>query len=104
MEKTHELVMAIVNRGFADGVIDAALSAGARGGTILHGRGTSGRTETIYGVRIEPEKDLVLMIVDKDKCKSIMQQIYEKSGLNTQGSGICFALPVDDVVGLKEYK
>ena len=104
METKYELVLTIVNRGFADEVVDAAAAAGARGGTVLHGRGTTHNTETIYGVRIEPEKDLVMMVVDKDKCKAIMKSVYEKVGLNSYGSGICFALPVDDVVGLKEYK
>lgn len=103
MENKYELVYAIVNRGFAGEVIDAAISQGARGGTILHGRGTSPVAETIFGVRIEPEKDIILMVIEKAKCKAIMQEIYSKSGLNTHGSGICFALPISDVVGLKEY-
>lgn len=103
MSNVYELVFAIVNRGFADEVIDAAIEKGAQGGTVLHARGASRRTETIYGVRIEPEKDIVLLVVIKDKCKAIMQGIYEKVGLNTHGSGICFAMPIDDVVGLKQY-
>lgn len=100
----YELVFAIVNKGFAEEVIDAAIAAGAQGGTVMHARGASRRTETVYGVRIEPEKDVVLLVVAKEKCKAIMQGIYEKAGLNTHGSGICFALPVDEVVGLKVYE
>ena len=34
----HDLILTIVDRGFADDVMDAAKSAGARGGTILHAR------------------------------------------------------------------
>ena len=103
MENNYELILAVVNRGFADEVVSAATASGARGGTVMHGRGTSRVTETIYGVPIEPEKDVVMMMVAKDKCKAIMQNIYEKVGLNSHGSGICFALPVDEVVGLKDY-
>ena len=38
MERAFELIVAIVNRGFSDLVMDAARKAGASGGTILHGR------------------------------------------------------------------
>ena len=100
--KSYELIFAIVNRGFADEVIDAAKEQGAVGATVMHARGTSNRTETIFGVRIEPEKDCVLMAVEREKCKPIMQSIYEKDGLNTNGSGICFAMPIDDIMGLRD--
>ena len=97
----YDLVLSIVNHGFADDVIDASQSVGATGATILHARGSGRHTETIYGVRIDPEKDFVLMLVERTKCKAVMQAVYEKVGLGSPGSGICFALPVDDVVGLK---
>ena len=35
---THELIICIVNTGFTDVVMDAAKEAGARGGTVIHGR------------------------------------------------------------------
>jgi nitrogen regulatory protein PII len=100
---SYELIFVIVNRGFSVEVMDAAMEKGAQGGTILHARGTNKVAETVYGVKIEPEKEIVLMIVDKEKCADIMQSIHEKIGLNTPGSGICFAMPVDDAVGLKVY-
>ena len=39
-EILYELIIAIVNRGFADDVMSAAKSAGATGGTIMNARGT----------------------------------------------------------------
>ena len=36
----YELIIAIVNRGHADTVMDAARAAGAAGGTVLHAKGT----------------------------------------------------------------
>ena len=103
-QHTHELIFVIVNRGFADEVMDAAVEKGAQGGTVLHARGASRRTETVYGVQIDPEKDIVMLVVQKEKCKDIMQSIFDKVGLNSPGSGICFAMPVDDVVGLVQYE
>ena len=34
--------------------------------------------------------------------KKVMQEITEAVGLSHDGRGICFALPVDNVVGLTE--
>ena len=39
----HELIMCIVNTGFSETVMEAAKDAGARGGTILNGRGTANK-------------------------------------------------------------
>ena len=37
----HEVIFAIVNSGFAEDVMDVAREQGARGGTILTGRGVA---------------------------------------------------------------
>ena len=36
MDFSHELIMVIMNEGYSDTVMDAARSAGAGGGTVLH--------------------------------------------------------------------
>ena len=52
MEK-YSLIIAIVNTGFTDLVMDAARESGAPGGTVLHGRGTGTKEiEKMYGVTI----------------------------------------------------
>lgn len=42
MEFAHELIVVILNEGYSDFVMDAARSAGAGGGTVLHAKGTAG--------------------------------------------------------------
>ena len=37
----HQVVICIVNNGFADEAMDAARDVGARGGTVLSARGTA---------------------------------------------------------------
>ena len=45
----------IVDRGMAVDVMDIALKAGVRGGTIMHGRGTGAEhTPTLFGMQIVP--------------------------------------------------
>ena len=36
-----QAIMCVVNSGFGDAVMDAAKEFGARGGTIIHARGTA---------------------------------------------------------------
>ena len=52
----HEMIMCIVNAGFSETVMEAAKSAGARGGTILNGRGTANKeAESFFHIAIQPE-------------------------------------------------
>lgn len=94
------LILTIVNRGFADVVMDAAREAGARGGTVMHARGT-GTAETlrIFGITIEPEKDLILILTKNSVRQAIMKSINHAAGLSTKGSGISISMPAEDVIG-----
>lgn len=100
-ERSYDLIITIVNRGFADLVMDAARDFGASGGTIMHARGTGiHEAEKFFGISIQPEKDVVLILANRENKKQIMQSIKERAGLNKEGRGISFALPVDDVCGI----
>lgn len=99
----YELILAIVNRGFSEEVMDTAVKNGATGGTSLHGRGTYKTTQTVLGMRIEPEKEIVMIVADKKICAQIITAVYQCLGLHTPGSGICFALPISEVVGLRNH-
>jgi nitrogen regulatory protein PII len=95
------LIVTIVNRGYADLVIDAARGAGARGGTVLYARGTGiHETEKFMNISIQPEKEMVLTLVRKGAVKGITHAILIAAGLSTKGRGISFTLPVTDVVGM----
>ena len=103
--KEHELIISIFNRGYSDTVMDAAKKAGARGGTVLNARGTgSHEVEKFFGITIQPEKEMVLILVDKELRNAVMQAIVKAAGLNSAGQGISFSLPVSDVLGLSQIK
>lgn len=96
-----ELIITVVNRGFADDVVDAARAAGAHGGTVLYARGTGiHEAQKFFGITIEPEKEVVLTLVRSDEKKAIMKSICKGAGLTTEGRGLSFSLPVDDVRGI----
>ena len=97
----HEMIMCIVNSGFSEAVMDAAREFGARGGTVIRGRGTANvEAEKLYGIAIQPDKEIVLILVDTAIKNDILHAVYKAAGLNTPGQGIAFAVPVEDVVGI----
>ncbi len=101
MSQRHECILCIVNAGFSDNVMDAAKSAGARGGTVLHARGSGGReAETFFGITVQEEKEIVMILVDAEIKADVLHTLYHAVGLNTPGQGIAFSLPVDEVVGI----
>ncbi len=100
-EFAHQLILCIVNTGYSEAVMDAAKAAGARGGTILKARGTGNKeAEKFFKITVQPEKEMVLILVPADIKEAVMHALYKNVGLNTPGQGIAFALPVDNVVGL----
>lgn len=99
--RTYSLIITIVNRGLADDVVDAARSAGATGGTIIHGRGTGiHETAKLFGIPIEPEKDIVLTLIECSKADSVLNAVNEALELNKPGKGIAFVLDVEKTIGL----
>ena len=100
-EFEYEVILCIVNSGFSDAVMDAAKEFGARGGTVIHARGTANtEAEKLFNITIQPKKEMVMIIVKSELCDDILHALYREVGLNTPGQGIAFSLPVDRVVGL----
>lgn len=99
----HELIVVILNEGYSDCVMEAARSAGATGGTVLHAKGTGAeRAEKFFGVSLAQEKDMVYIVVKSTQKADIMRAIAEQAGPETPAGAICFSLPVSAVVGLRE--
>ena len=96
----YELILAIANEGHTDDVMDAARSAGAAGGTILHGKGTgSAATEKFFGLTIAAEKELILIVSRAEEKAAIMKAILERTGPGTEAGAIVFSLPVTRTAG-----
>ena len=100
-EVKFEMVCCIVNAGFSDLVMDAARSEGATGGTVIHARGTANKeAEAIFQITIQPDKDFVMMLVPAKIKDAVLHAIYQKAGLDTNGQGIAFSLPVSNTAGI----
>ena len=98
------LIVSVVRKGWGSTVLDASVKAGARGGTVLAGRGAGiHEQEKIFGMSIEPEKEIVLTMVYTDQVEAVLSEIVRAAELNEKGRGIAFVVPVEKVVGVAHF-
>jgi len=95
------LIVSIVRKGWGDTVLEASMKAGAHGGTVVYGRGI-GRNEQqrVFGIQIEPEKEIVLTLVPRNISETIRAEIVRAAELTAPGHGLAFIVPVDQVAGV----
>ena len=100
-EAMHCAITAVVDKGKAEDVIDAATAAGSRGGTIINARGSGvHETSKLFFMDIEPEKEIVLILSEKKEAEAIISSIREKLDIEQPGKGIIFVQEVSKVYGL----
>ena len=100
-ERKYQLIVTIVNEGYSEKVMNAAKKCGANGGTLINGREIGGKNSfKFFNMTMEPEKDIILIVCKNEEKNKIMEAILEKTGLKTDGQGMCFSLPIDTTLGL----
>lgn len=94
-------IIAIVERGKADKVVEAAKAVGANGATIFYGRGTGeSEVKKFLNIHVEASKEIILILTEIDKYKQIMNAMVEAGQLKKPGTGIIFTVPVTNLIGL----
>ena len=97
----YEVVFCVVNAGYSELVMDAAKEEGARGGTVIHARGTANKeAEQFFHIAIQPDKEIVMILVPAEIKDNVLHAIYKNAGLKSEGMGIAFSVAVDEVVGI----
>lgn len=97
----YEAIITIVDRGFAEEVVDAAVSAGAEGGTIINGRGSGIHENSMFfSMNLEPEKEIVMILIHKSKANDIVAAIRETIHLDEPGKGVMFTIDINKTSGL----
>ena len=105
MDNEYVVILCIINNGFSETAMEAAKKQGARGGTVIHGRGTASKeAEKFFNISIQPEKEIVMILAKKEIKDAILKDLYNAVGTSTPAQGIAFALPVDDVIGVDSTK
>ena len=103
MSEKYQVIVCIVNNGFADEAMYAARAVGVRGGTVMSARGTANpEAEKAFHIQIQPEKEMIMILVCEDIKEDVLRALYRSVGTHTPAHGIAFAMPVDGVVGIGE--
>jgi nitrogen regulatory protein P-II 1 len=84
------LLTAIVQRGKADVIVQAAQDAGAQGATIFHAHGTGVRQKRlgVLGLTINSEKEVIYIVVPADQADFVFERIFVTAKMDTPGMGI----------------
>lgn len=97
----YQMVLAVVNQGYSEDVMAAARPAGAGGGTVLHSRRVGNEEMvTFWGISVQPEKEIVMILCRQEEKLSIMKAIADSCGMKSEAQGLVLSLPVETVVGL----
>ncbi len=96
-DNNYEMINVIVNKGYAEDAMAAARKAGAGGGTIIQAHGTAKEGDAkFFGSEIVPEKDMLVILVPKDKKEAIVNAVKELNCFKKAGSGIIFCNEIKD--------
>ncbi len=100
-ETNYSMIAAIVNPGYSEEVMNAAREAGAGGGSVIHSRRIADeRTVVSWGLDIQEEKEIVLIVTNNETKLPIMQAIGKACGVHSDAKGFVLSLPIESVIGL----
>lgn len=101
---THDLIVTIIKKGWVERITKASRKAGAEGGTIILGRGIGiHESKKFMGIPVEPEKEILLTLIKKEKTDQVLSAIVEAGELNRPGTGIGFVVELKRVVGIVHF-
>lgn len=100
-DNEYSMIMAIVNQGFSEDVMNAARPKGASGGTVFHSRRIgSQEAMKFWKISVQEEREVVMILAQKEDKLAIMQEIGKQCGMHSKAQGIVMSLPVDSIAGL----
>lgn len=98
----YELLITIANAGYIETIMDAARSAHAPGGTVIHAKGTGAEhAKRFLGISLAEEKEMIFIVVRTAQKNAVMRAIMEQAGTGSPAGGIIFSLPVTSTAGLR---
>ena len=98
-----KLIIAFVEDGKTDGILDAAREAGATGATVINSARGEGveKQKTFLGLSLETQRDVALFLVEEHLSRHILETICEAGEFDTSpGTGIAFQIDVEDAIGV----
>ncbi|MBP2242187.1 nitrogen regulatory protein PII [Cytobacillus eiseniae] len=101
LNTNHKLLVTIVKKGLATKVVKASKGAGAKGGTILFGKGHGiHEKRTFLGFTIDSDKEVILTLMPVDIMEDILKAVEEAANLHKPSHGIGFVVDVKKLGGI----
>lgn len=98
----YALITVIAEKGSTDDIMDAARSAGAKGGTVIPAKGTgTDFTAKFFGMTLASEKEIVYIVSREEDREGIMRAVMDQCGVRTRHHAAVFSLPVEQVAGFR---
>ena len=98
-----KLIIALTQDSITDKIVQSAREKGATGSTVItSARGEGMRsTKTFFGLSLETQRDVVLLLVEEHMSREILETISETGEFEANpGTGIAFSIDVEDAVGI----
>lgn len=96
-----ELITVIVNQGWGSRILKSAKKSGAKGGTIILGKGTvRSKFFDFIGLN-EVHKEVLYMIAEKNEAYRILAELNQEFEFAKRGHGIAYSTSVCQIVGSK---
>ena len=100
-QKKHDLIVIVTNQGYSDELMTCAKEAGASGGTVINARGLIHQGPVkFFGITVQEEKEIILILTNRNNQVPIMQAISQNYGLATNARSIVFSLPAENISGI----
>lgn len=98
-----KLIIAFVEDGKTDTVMEAARDAGATGATVISNARGEGmkKSKTFLGLSLETQRDVLMFLVEEHLSRHILETVCDIGEFDeTSGTGIAFQVDVEDAVGV----
>lgn len=98
-----KLIVAFVEDGKTDAIMDAAREAGATGCTVINNARGEGLNESrsFFGLAVTTQRDVLLLLVEEHLSRHILEHIGEVGEFDDKpGTGIAVLIDVEDAVGV----
>ncbi len=96
----YVLIMAVVNEGEGEYVVDSARRCHPVGATILKALGTADHSKKTFDFEIIPQKEIVLIVVRSSYARDLYCAIYQEMRTDQPGRGVLFSLELERVAGI----
>ncbi len=99
-----KLIIVLVEDDKTNLVLDSSRKAGATGATVINNARGEGieQTKTFFGLSLETQRDVVLLLVEEHMARKILEKIAEVAEFDEKpGTGIAFQIDVEDAIGVR---